>query len=95
MLYQLVHDGQCQRRISAGQQLNMLVAFVSGFGFAWVNANKFGTVALGLLCVAPKMQIAGDAVATPNDDKFALRKKLYLHANFAAQGLHQAFSTCR
>ena len=71
------------------------MALFSGFAFAWVNANQLGTVAFGLLGIAPKVQIAANRVAAPNDDEFGFCKKLDPHADLSAQRLRQALTACR
>ena len=83
---QLMHQRQRQCGVGAGQQLQMLVAFVGGFAFAGVNADELGAVALGFLGVAPEVQIAGDAVAAPDQDELALGKVFDMHAQLAAIG---------
>ena len=90
---QLMHHRQGQRCVCARQQGNVFVAFFGSFAFAWVNANQLGTVTLGLLCIAPKVQVAADRVAAPDDDEFGLCKKLHPHADLAAQRLRHALTT--
>lgn len=81
-----MHQRQCQCRIGAGQKLQVLVAFVGGFALARVYADQLGALALGFLRIAPEMQIAGNAVAAPDQDQLAFGKELHAHAQFAAIG---------
>ena len=81
--------GQCRVRARLDGQMN--IALVGGFAAAWVDAHQLRTLALGLLRDAPKVDAAGDGIAAPNQDEFALRKVLHLHAQFAAQGVGQGF----
>ena len=39
------------------------------------------------------MHAAGDGIAAPNEDEFALGKKLHLHAQLAAKGVGQRLGT--
>ena len=84
-----MHQRQCQRGIGAGQQLQMLMAFVGGLAFAWIYADQLGPIALGHLRIAPEMQIAGNAVAAPDQDELAFGKKFHPHAQLAAIGVGQ------
>ena len=68
------------------------MAFVGGFRFTGVDADEFGTVAFSGLGIAPKMQIAADGIAAPDDDELGLCKKLDFHADLATQGVGQAFA---
>ncbi|MPM26104.1 hypothetical protein SDC9_72605 [bioreactor metagenome] len=86
---QLMHQRQRQRAIGAGQQLQMFVALVGGFGLARVDADQARTVALGLLCKAPEVQVAADAVAAPDEDQPAFGKKFHAHAELATVGVEQ------
>jgi hypothetical protein len=92
---QLVHQRQRQRGVGAGQQRDVLMAFFGGFASARVYADEFGAVALGLLRVAPEMQVAADGVAAPDDDEFGLGEKLHPHADLAAQGLREGLAAGR
>lgn len=74
VLNQFVHQPQRQRTVSAGQQGNVLVAFVCGLGLAWVNTDQLGPQALGLVGIAPEMQVAGNRIAAPDQDQLGLRK---------------------
>ena len=47
----------------------MLMALVGGFALAWVNANQLGALALGLIGIAPEMQVAGNRVAAPDQNQ--------------------------
>lgn len=71
---QLVHQRQCQRRVGAGAQGNVLVAFVGRLALAGVNAHQLGAIALGLLGIAPEVQVAADGVAAPDDDELRFGK---------------------
>ena len=84
---EFVHQPQGQRCIGTGFDGQMHIAFVGGFGSAWVYAHQFGTMAFGLLRNTPKVDAAGDDVAAPNQDEFGLREMLHLHAYLAAKGL--------
>jgi hypothetical protein len=92
---ELVHQGKSQRGIGARAQGDVFVALFGGFGLARVYAHQPCAIALGLLYVAPEVQIAADGVAAPDQDQFRLGKKLHLHAHFAAQRVHQALGTGR
>ena len=89
---QLVHQGQRQGGIGAGQQLQVLVAFVGGLGLARVYAHQARAVALGLQCIAPEMQAAADAVAAPDEDEPAFGEMLHAHAQLAAIGQVQGLA---
>jgi hypothetical protein len=54
---QLVHQAQRQRAVGAGQQGDVLVALVGGFGAARVDADQLGAVALGLLRQVQKCRL--------------------------------------
>ena len=84
-----MHQRQRQRGIGAGQQGQVGVAFVGGFGAAGVDAHQPCAVALGLLGMPPEVQVAADGIAAPDDDELAVRKLLHPRAQLAAQRLHQ------
>ena len=88
---QLVHQRQRQRRVGAGAQLDVLVAFLGRVGAARVDAHQPGAVSLGRLRDAPEVQVAGDRIAAPDQDQLRFGEELHLHADLAAQRLHQAF----
>ena len=71
------------------------MAFFRSFAFARINADQFGTLALGLLRMSPKMDVAGNGVTAPDDDQFGFREKLRFHAQLATQGVGQAFTAGR
>ena len=85
-----MHQRQRQRRIGAGQQLQVFMAFVGGLALARIDADQLGAIALGLHRIAPKMQVAANAVAAPNQDQPAFGKKLHPHAQLAAIGVQQS-----
>ena len=64
-----MHHGQRQRAIGAGQQGDVLMAFLGGLALAGVDANQLGAVAFGSLHMAPEMQVAGNRIAAPDDDQ--------------------------
>ena len=86
---QLVHQRKCQRTVGAGQQGDVLVAFVCGFGAARVDADHARAIPLGLLYQAPEVQVARDRIAAPDHDQLRFGKKFHLHAHLAAQRLYQ------
>ena len=90
---QLVHQRQRQRCVGARTQRDVFVAFVGRFAFARVDADELGTVALGHLGIAPKVQVAGNRIAAPNDDEFGFCKKLHPHADLATQGVRNPLGT--
>jgi len=92
---QLVHQRQRQRRVSARQQGNVFMAFFSGFAFSRIDADQFCAISFGLAGVAPKVQIAANRIAAPDDDEFGFGKKLHPHTDLAAQCLGEAFTTGR
>ena len=92
---EFVHQRQRQRGIGAGAQLDVLMALVGRLALARVNAYQLGAIALGLLRIAPEVQVAADGIAAPDQDELRLGKELHLHAHFAAQRLHQGFSPGR
>jgi len=63
VLNQLVHERQRQRGVGAGQQGDVLVAFLGGFAAARIDADQLGAAPLGLLRIAPEVQVAGNRVA--------------------------------
>ena len=73
----------------------MFVAFFGGFRAARVDANQLGPVAFGQLNIAPKMQVAGNRIAAPDQNQIGVGKKLDPHADFAAKSLGQAFGSGR
>ena len=92
---ELVHEGERERAVGAGQQRNVLVALVGGLALARVDADEFGAGALGFLRVAPEVQVAGDGVATPDQDQLRFGKELDAHAELGAQRLRQRFGAGR
>ena len=92
VLNQLVHQAQGQCRIGARQQGDVLMALFGGLRAPWIDANELGPVAFGNLHIAPKMQVAGNRIAAPNQNQIRLCKKLNTHAHFATKGLRQPFS---
>ena len=92
---QLMHQGQCQRGIGAGQQCQVFMAFFCRLAAPRIDTYQLGALALGLLGIAPKMQVAGDGVAAPDQDQLGLRKKLHPHAELAAQSVHQTLAAGR
>ena len=92
---ELVHQGQRQGCVGAGQQGDVFVAFFGGFRIPGINAHQPRACALGLLHIAPKMQVAANRVAAPDDDEFGFGKKLHAHADLAAQRLGKAFPASR
>ncbi len=86
---QLMHHAERQRAIGAGQQGNVLMTFVCGFGAARIDAHQPGTGALGLLRQRPEVQVAGDRVAAPDHDQAALAEKAHVHAELGAVRRHQ------
>ena len=88
---QLMHQRQCQRRIGAWQQGDVFMAFVGGLGLARVDTHQPCAVAFGLLGVAPEVEVAGNRVAAPDQDQLCFGEMLHLHADLAAQRLHQPF----
>ena len=91
---EFMHQCQRERRVGAGQQLQMFVAFVGGFALARIDANEPRAVAFGLLRKAPEMQVAADAVAAPDEDQFAFGIELHAHAELAAVGVRERFAAC-
>ena len=83
---QLVHQAEGQRAVGAGQQRQVLVALVGGFGAARVDAHQLGTGTLGLLREGPEVQVRGDRVAAPDQDQPALGIVLEVHANLGPVG---------
>ena len=92
---QLVHQRQRQRRIGAGQQLQVLMAFVRSLGAARVDAHQACPRALGLLGITPEMQVAANRIAPPDHDEARLGEELHAHAHLAAQRVHQALAARR
>ena len=90
---EFVHQRQGQGGIGAWFEGQMHIAFVGGFAATRIDAHQFGSLAFGLLGDAPKMHAAGDGVAAPNQDQFGFGKVLHLHAQLAAKGVGQSFST--
>ena len=91
MLNQFVHQGERQRAIGAGQQCNVFVALVGRFTLARVDADQFGALVLGLLRIAPEVQVAGDRVAAPDQYQSGFGKELQVHAELATERLRQRF----
>ena len=89
--HQLVHDAEGQRGIGAGQQRDVFMAFVGCLGAARVDADQAGALALGLLRMAPEVQVAGNRIAAPDQDQPRLREELHLHAQLAAYRVGQPF----
>ena len=90
---QLVHQRQRQRAVGAGQQLQVLVALLGGFGPARVDAHQFGAGAFGLQGIGPEVQVRGDRVAAPDQDQPAVGVLLDMHAELAAIGGCQRVAT--
>ncbi len=83
---QFVHHAQRQRAVGAGQQRDVLVALVGRLGAARVDRNQLGAMPLGLLRQRPEMQVAGDRIAAPDDDRLALGEEAHVHAALDAVG---------
>jgi hypothetical protein len=84
-----MHQCQRQRTVGAWAQGDVFVALVGRFGAARVDADDARAVSLGLLHLAPEMQVAGNRVAAPDQDQLRLGKELHFHADLAAKRLHQ------
>ncbi len=82
---EFVHQRQGQRGVGAGQQGDVLVALVGGFGLARVDAHQPRPGAPGGLGMAPEVQVAGNGVAAPDQDELGLGEKLDPHADLGAQ----------
>ncbi|MDT4834220.1 hypothetical protein FQZ97_678540 [compost metagenome] len=89
---EFVHERQRQRGVGAGQQRDVLVALVGGFGLARVDAHQPRAGALGGLGVAPEVQVAGDGVAAPDEDELGLGEELDAHADLGAQRVDHGFA---
>jgi hypothetical protein len=87
--HQLMHQCQRQRTVGARAQGDVFVALVGRFGAARVDADDARAVSLGLLHLAPEMQVAGNRVAAPDQDQLRLGKELHFHADLAAKRLQQ------
>ncbi len=81
---EFVHQGIGQRGVGAGTQLHMVVALLGGVVAPGVDAHQLGAIALGALRVSPEMQIAGDAVAAPDEDELAVFELLDVQPHLAA-----------
>ena len=90
-----MHQRQRQGCVGARAQRDVFVALVGGFAAARVDADQARTVALGLLRQTPEVQVAADGVAAPDQDQLRFGEELHLHAELAAQGLHQCFTARR
>ena len=83
---ELVHHGERERAVAARQEGDVLVALLGRVGAARVDADQLRAGALGLLRVAPEVQVRGDRVAAPDDDQPALGVVLDVHADLGAVG---------
>ena len=92
---ELVHQRQGKCRVGAGAQRQVFVAFVGGLALARVDADQARAAPFGFLRDAPKMQVAADGVAAPDDDQLRLGEMLHPHAELAAIGLGQRLSPGR
>ncbi len=90
---QLVHQRQRQGGVGAGAQCDVFVALVGGFALARVYAHQLGTIALGLLGVAPEVQVAANRVAAPDEDELGLGKELYPMPTLPPSVCTSAFAT--
>ena len=88
---QLVHEAERQRAVGARPQRDVLLALLSRFGAARVDAHELGTRALGLLREVPEVHAARDGVAAPHQDELAFGEELDVHADLAAIGGPQRF----
>ena len=57
---ELVHQRQSQGRVGARQQLQVFMAFVGRLAAPRIDAHELGALPLGLLRVAPEVQIAAN-----------------------------------
>ena len=87
-----MHQRQRQGGVGAGAQCDVFMALVGGFALAGVDAHQLGAIALGLLGVAPEVQVAANRIAAPDEDELGFGKELHLHAHLATQRLHQRFA---
>ena len=92
---QFMHQRQRQGSVGARAQGDVFMALVGGLGTARVDADDARALALGLLHMAPEMQVAGNRVAAPDQDQLRFGKELDLHADLAAQRLHHGFGAGR
>ena len=90
---EFVHQRQGQRRIRAGLDGQVQIAFVGGLAAARVNAHQARAMAFGFLRDTPEMDVAGDGVAAPDDDQFGFGKETHLHAELAAQRVGKRVAT--
>ena len=81
-----------ERGVGAWFDRQMHVTLVGGFTAARIDAHQLGALSLGFLRDAPKVDVAGDGIAAPNEDQFRLGIHAHLHADFATQRLNQAFT---
>ena len=81
-----VHQSQRQRTVGAGQQRNVLVAFIRGGAAVGIYGDKLGAATLGLLHAGPQVQVGRDRVAAPDHDQLAVLELLDVHADGCAHG---------
>ena len=91
---ELLHQAQRQRGVGTRQQGDVLMAFVGGFGAARVYAHQLRAAPLRLLRIAPKMQVAANRIAAPDQDQPGINKVFHPHPYLATQGVDQALSAC-
>jgi hypothetical protein len=88
---QHVHQPERKRAVGAGQQRDVLVAFLGGRRAIRIDRNQLRAVALGFLREAPQVQVGRDRIRAPEQDQLGVGKRLHrrtsAHAERADEGL--------
>ena len=91
--HQFVHHAKRQGAVGAGQQGDVLMALLSGLRAPRIDRDQLGAAPFGVLSQGPEMQVAGDRVAAPDHDQFALGEEAGVHADLGAIGRDQRLAT--
>ena len=81
---QHLHHRQRQRAVGAGHRGEVKVGLGGGLGAPRVDHHEARAAALGLLHVAPAVQVRDHRIATPHDDQPGIDDGLRIHADGAA-----------
>ncbi len=91
---QQMHDAECERRVGARQQRDVLVALVSGGAAVRVDGDQSRAAPLRLLRARPEMQVRRDRIAAPDQDQPAVDVRLDVHAHRRADNGRPAGLAC-
>ena len=82
---QHVHHAERERAVGAGQQRDVLRAFLRRQAAVRIDRDHLGAAALRLLHARPQVQVGDDRVGAPEQDQLRLVEALRVHADRAAE----------